>query len=100
MRGENAACATAELNAFQARTLAKCGEDDFVAILQPRATFAVEELQRLGAVASKLHQAACRGAFGARQRPGCEDVAGLQVAAVARMVCSHLRRGPIEIAGV
>src|SRR5688572_9607492 len=101
MRFANPACVTERLSAwrgpYDARSftqadadesfaLAVAALDDFVAIGEERARFAVRQRQRLLAAARDLDQRALRAFIRPGDRAAAEQVAGRQVAAAARVV--------------
>src|SRR5690349_11908944 len=72
---------------------------DFVAVLEECALLAGGEGEGLGAAPGELEEAAAVLAVGARDGAAGEEVAGVEVAAVARVVGEHLGRGPVEVGG-
>ncbi len=83
-----------------AGSFAGAAEDDLVAVGEEGAGFAGGEEDGLRAVAGEFEETAGRGFGGAGDGSGGEDVADLQVAAVAGVVGDELGRGPVEIMGV
>src|SRR3989304_6369058 len=72
-------------------------EDNLVAVLQPLACFPVRKLQRLRAANAQFGHAG--PAFIGRSGRGAarEQITGLQIAAVARVVSDHLGERPIYV---
>ena len=99
-RGKNDGAALAEADAGVAGCFAGAAEDDLVAVREEGAAFAGWEQDRLGAVASEFEKASGGGFGGAGDRSCGEDVADLQVAAVAGVVGDELRGRPVEVACV
>src|SRR4051794_36287024 len=61
-------------------------EDDFIAILEPHALLAARQLDRLRPSRGDFREAGSRRVVRARESAAREQVAGLQVAAIARVV--------------
>ena len=72
-------------------------EGDFVAVFEEFAGFAVGQGEGFAAAAGDFHQGAPVGGFGAGDGSGAEEVAGVEVAAVAGVVGDHLGGGPVEV---
>ena len=79
---------------------AGAAEDDLVAVFKEGAGFASREEDGLGAVAGEFEQTAGRGFGWAGDGSGGEDIADLQVAAVAGVVSDELGGGPVQVLGV
>src|SRR5438105_13684614 len=99
-RGQNGAAAFAEANAARAVALAVAAQDDAIAVLEERARLAVGQMNRLLAALAELEQRPRLIGGRPRERAGAEQVAGLQVAAVDRVMRDHLRNGPVRIVEV
>lgn len=97
---KNSSATFAKADAGVAFALAPAAKDDFVAVFEEFALFAVGELEGFGAAFSSLEQAAGRVRRGAGDGSGGEQVAGAEVAAVAGVVGEHLGGSPVEVAGV
>ena len=97
---KNSSATFAKADAGVAFALAPAAEDDFVAVFEEFALFAVGELEGFGAAFSSLEQAAGRVRRGAGDGSGGEQVAGAEVAAVAGVVGEQLGEGPIQIAQI
>ncbi len=83
-----------------ARSVAGAAEDDLVAVGEEAAGFCGGKQNGLRAVAREFEQTAGGGFGRAGDGAGGEDVADLQVAAVAGVMCEKLCRSPIEVARV
>ena len=83
-----------------AGSFAGAAEDDLVAIGKEGAALAGGKLDGLRAVAGEFEEAAGGGFVGAGDGSCCEEIADLQVAAVAGVVCDELGWGPVEVVTV
>ena len=79
---------------------AGAAEDDLVAVGEEGAGFAGGKEDRLRAVAGEFEETAGGGFGGAGDGSGGEDVADLEVAAVAGVVGDELGGRPVEIVSV
>ena len=97
MGGEDRSAALAEADAWMAGGFAGAAEDDLVAVGQEGAGFRRGKEDRLRAVAGEFEETAAGGFVWAGDGAGGEDIADLQVAAVAGVVGDELGRCPVEI---
>ncbi len=95
--GEDRGAALAEADAGMAGGFAGAAEDDLVAVGEEGAGFAGGEEDGLGSVAGEFEETAGGGFGGAGDGAGGEQVADLQIAAVAGVVGDELGGGPVEI---
>src|SRR5579871_4379084 len=86
--------ALAEADAHGAFLGAVAAEDDLVAVFDEAALLAAGQIERLAAAGGEFEQAAPARFLRTRHRTRSEQVADLQVAAVAGVVRDHLRDGP------
>ena len=98
--GEDGGAALAEADAGMAGGFAGAAKDDLIAVFEEGAGFCCWEEDGLGAVAGELEEAAGGRLGGAGDGSGGEDVADLEVAAVAGVVGDKLCGGPVEVLGV
>src|ERR1700733_3675877 len=90
----------AQANAGMAGNFAETGQRDLITVSEKGTQFAGGKEYWLRAVASEFKQAASGGLRRAGDGSCREEIARLQVAAVAGVVGDKLRRRPIEIARV
>ena len=95
--GEDGGAALAQADAGVAGGFAGAAEDDLVAVGEEGAGFAGGKKDGLGSVAGEFEEAAGGGFGGAGDGSGGEDVADLEVAAVAGVVGDELGGGPVEV---
>ena len=100
VRRENSGAALAESDTWVARTFAGTTEDDLVAVGKKGARFTSGKEDGLCAVASEFEKTAGGGFGWAGDGACCEDVADLQIAAVAGVMGDELGWCPIEVASV
>src|SRR5262249_38077865 len=79
---------------------AVAAQDHFVAILEKLASLSGRELDGLGAAPCELEKAAARFFRRAGDRAAREEIAGLQIAAVRRVVRDELGNRPVHVAHV
>ncbi|SPE17970.1 exported hypothetical protein [Candidatus Sulfotelmatomonas gaucii] len=91
--------ALAKADARQTLARRECAEGDLVAVFKKHAGLSARQLNRLRIVLH-LKQAALGARAGTGDGAGGEQVAGLQIAAIARVVRDQLRNRPIEIAQI
>ena len=92
-RSHNTCTALAETDRNVSVALGARLEDNFVAVIEILAAFTIRQPKRL----PMLQQAGPALVGGARDRAAAQQVAGLQIAAVAGVVRDHLREAPIRI---
>src|SRR5580704_2317609 len=95
--GEDDGVALAEADAGMAGGFAGAPEDNLVAVGKEGAGFAGGKEDRLCAVAGEFEETACGGFGGSGDGARSENVADLEIAAVAGVVGDELGWGPVEI---
>src|ERR1700720_1415623 len=75
---------------------AKAAEDDLVAVFDEAAFLAARQLKRLSAARGEFEETAPTRFVGARHRARSDQIADLEIAAIAGLVRDHLRDGPIH----
>jgi hypothetical protein len=98
--GEDGSAALAEAYAGMAGEFTGASEDDLVAVSEVDAGFSGGKLDGMCSVAGEFEEAAGGGFSGPGDGSGGEDIADLEVTAVARVMGNELGRGPVEVAGV
>ena len=77
--------------------IASSAEDDLISVGEETAGFAGGQGDGFCAIASEFEKASCRGGGWTGDGSGGEDVADLEVAAVAGVVGEELGWGPVEV---
>src|SRR5260370_2889361 len=98
--GSNNAAAFSEADANLTFTLAIAPEDDLVAVFKEAALFPGRQLEGFVAATGQFEKATPRVFRRPGNRSAPEQVAGTEIATVARVVGEQLRDGPIEIAEI
>src|SRR3984893_10025276 len=96
-RRQNHRAALAEADARIAGFCAKAAEDDFVAIFDEAALLAARQFERLAAARGELEETTPARFLRTRHRALSDQVADIEIAAVAGLVRDHLRDGPIHL---
>src|SRR5262245_43389394 len=89
-RRQDETAAFAETDAAAARAAAMGAEDHLVAVLKKTARLAVRQRHRLLAARGDLQQATAALVLRTGARAGGHEVADLEVASVAGVMCDHL----------
>ncbi len=95
--GEDGGAALAEAEAGMSGSFAGAAEDDLVAVGEEGSGFGCRKQNGLRTVAAEFEETAGRGFGRAGDGAGGENVADLEVAAVAGVVSDELGRGPVQI---
>src|ERR1700675_2151639 len=95
-RRQNNGAAFTEANARIAGFCAKAAKDDLVAVFDKTAFLAARQFERLAAARAEFKEAAPARFLRPRHRARSDQVADLEIAAVAGLVRDHLRDGPIH----
>src|SRR5580700_3083522 len=95
-RRQNHRAAFAEADAPIAFFRAKAAEDDLVAVFDKTALLAARQIERLAAARGEFQETAPTRFLRARHCARSDQIADLEIAAVAGLVRDHLRDGPIH----
>src|SRR6202030_4535716 len=96
-RRQNHRTAFAEADARITGLSAKAAEDDLIAVLDEAALLAARQFERLAAARGELEEAAPARFLRARYGARSDQIADLEIAAVAGLMRDHLRDGPIHL---
>ena len=94
------ASALTEADALEARAFTITAQDHLIAILQKAPLFAARQLNRFSPARGQFDQTALTFFRCARHGAASQQIAGAQVAAVARVVREHLRERPVKVSCV
>src|SRR6478672_6961596 len=97
---QDGAAAFAETDTTCSIALAVAAQDDAVAVLEEGARLAVRQMDWLLAALAEFEERARLVGIRSRKRAGTEEIARLQVATVDRVMCNHLRNGPVRVVEV
>jgi hypothetical protein len=95
--GKNGRATFAEADTRVTGEFAGTSEDDLVTVGEEGADLSGGKFERLSSVAGEFQETASGGFGGSGDGAGGEDVANLEVAAVARVMGDELGRSPIEV---
>src|SRR5215469_3026956 len=97
--GQHHGAAFAEADPGMTRLGANCAEADLVAVFDKRALFSARQRQRLRTAGGELQQTGPARWLRPGYRAGADQVADLEIAAIAGVMRNHLGEGPVHLRG-